>query len=201
MLYSIISLVVFISAAFFAFAFRFNAKRTHRAILLSKYILALGLFLAILFGLILTPLLCSQLNKALATTTWPTVRGRIISSDVIGERAFRPEVTYEYIINSDTLMGLSNLNVPGFGGRMNRLDAAEKLVQLYPPNAHITVSYNPDNVHESTLSPHPTYSAFLELGTSTLLYLIGVTIIFLRLFKRDLTASTPRSAEKNKVDL
>ena len=94
-------------------------------------------------------------------------------------RAFRPDIKYQYTVKDETLEGTSFLRVPGFGGRMNRLDAADKLVHLYPAGKSITVYYNPENRKESTLQPTPAYSIFLKLGTSILLSVIGMTVIFM----------------------
>ena len=112
------------------------------------------------------------------------MNGIVLSSEVIGYRAFRPDIEYQYVVNNDTLRGKSFLNQPGFGGRMNRLDAAEKNVVKYKAGTSITVFYNPKFPEISTLFPGPAYSLFLKLGSSVLFILFGATISLMWLLQK-----------------
>ena len=178
MLLQFISLFIFIAAGLVSLGIYFYNKRRAHALRIPKAVLVVGLFFIIVFGLILLPIFTFQLDDAIEISKWPSVQGTITVSKVVGGRAFRPDIHYEYSVETKTFADTSTLNSPGFGGRMNRLDAAEKLVQLYPAGKTITVYYNPENNAESTLSPHPTYSNYLKVGTSAFLMWIGMTILF-----------------------
>ena len=164
------------SAAAIGFRLKYSQERFPH---LPVQALLLGLFLIILFGAVLTPIFSFKFSDALKRKKWPTIDGVIVSSQVVGERAFRPNIEFRYIVNGDTLFANSFMNQPGFGGRMNRLDAAEKIVQKYKPGAVVKVYFDPANPLNATLSPNPTYAMFLKLGTSSLLYLTGLIILFL----------------------
>ena len=140
--------------------------------------------LLLLSGLIFTTFFSFKLQSSEARKTWPSVNGVVLSSEVIGDRAFRPDIEYQYVANKDTLRGKSFLNQPGFGGRMNRLDAAEKNVLKYKAGTSITVFYNPKFPEISTLFPGPAYSLFLKLGSSTLFLLFGATISLMWLLQK-----------------
>ena len=150
--------------------------KTHRVVVI------VGLFFLIV-GLILVPLFSNQLASKLELKSWSSIDGIILSSKVIGDRAFRPDIDYRYIVNGDTLFGKSFFNQPGFGGRMNRLDSAEKTVQKYAPGTPVRVYYNPSNTAESTLSPGPTYTHFLRLGLVVCVLLSGSIIVMICLWQ------------------
>ncbi len=174
-----IMLFVILMAGVLAFSIRFYYKKKEKELRAPKVVLLLGIVLVVVFGFVLTPILYFQLNEAVAVSKWPSVDGAITSSKVIGGRAYRPDIRYDYYVDGSRFTGSSYLNSPGFGGRMNRLDAAEKLVHLNPVGKSITVYYNPDNNAESTLTPHPTFSNYLKLGTSAFLLWLGMTILFI----------------------
>lgn len=178
MLLNITLLFIFLTAGAVSFLIYLYYKLKKQPLRVPKPIFLIGILFIILFGFMLTPIFSFQLADAFATSKWPSVQGTIVSSKVVGGRAFRPDIQYDYTVENQTFTGSSYLNSPGFGGRMNRLDAAEKLVHLYPAGKSIKVFYNPDNHGDSTLSPHPTYSHYLKFGTSAFLLWIGMLILF-----------------------
>lgn len=178
----------------FAWGVRLHDKKRHHPLALSHFAGGLGLFFTILFGFVLTPFFSRQLSTTLQKTKWPSVDGTIVASTVVGERAFRPDIRYEYLVNNKHYSGSSFLNMPGFGGRMNRLDAAEKLAKAFPAGSHIVVYYRPENPQESTLVPQPAYSYFIKIGTSTILFILGLILLFLWISQR---LSKPLSDERS----
>lgn len=177
---SLISLFSLLLSGLIAGSVYLYYKKKNKTPQVPTVVFVIGIIFVILFGMILTPTFYFQLETALEISSWPSVKGEILSSDVIGGRAFRPDIKYEYYVDSTRYEGSSYLNIPGFGGRMNRLDAAEKLVELYPPGMEITVYYNPQQPGESTLNPHPRYSHYMKLGTSIILFIAGMTILYLK---------------------
>ncbi len=182
MLLQYIMLFVIVTAGLVSFFIYVVSKRKRSEFVFPKAVLVIGIILIVVFGLILTPIFSSQLADAIEKLKWPHVEGTILTSHVVGGRAFRPDIQYEFVVDVETFHGSSFLNIPGFGGRMNRLDAAEKLVALYPAGKSITVYYNSENPAESTLTPNPTYSHYLKVGTSAFLFFIGMTLFFTFVF-------------------
>ena len=111
------------------------------------------------------------------TRTWPATQGSVISSTVIGERAFRPMVIYQYRVNRFLYQDTTDLNMPGFGGRINRLDAAEKKAQQYQPGDTVRVYYHPQKPGIALLYTGPSFSDYLRLGTSMIVFAVGIILM------------------------
>ena len=108
---------------------------------------------------------------------WPTTDGVVISSEVAGERAFHPEVVYEYQVLGQTYQGLSTLQVPGFGGKRKRDEVATKEIANYWPGRTVTVYYNPDDPSESLLHTRLEWAVYGQLGFGGTLVLAGLLLI------------------------
>lgn len=169
------------AAAIFAVVYRLR-HTAEKYVKMPRLLFLFGIALLIL-GTIFTIAASQQTRSAFMEKSWPAVQGYITSSVVVGQRAFRPDIEFQYVVDGDTLHGSSSLNQPGFGGRMNRLDAAEKEVHEYGAGKTVRVHYEPGNPQNCTLSPGPTYAMFLKLGNSSLLFLIGLTIVLIKLFQ------------------
>ncbi len=150
---------------------------------ISKNIFIIALFLIMTGGSLFYGY-CPALEKAFSKRSWPITTGQIDSSQVVGERAFRPLLYYHYYINGEKYNGITDLHVPGFGGRMNRLDAAEKLVKLYHPGKAITIHHDPDSPEISLIRTGPSYTDYLATGTGALLFLIGTLIFLMRMIQK-----------------
>ncbi len=142
----------------------------------NQYLSLLGLFL-IVAGAFLVIFNSEKMEKVLALKKWPVTTGVIVSSKVVGKRAFRPDIKYKYTINNKSYSDTTFLHVPGFGGRSNRLDAAEKIVQGFPPGTSVTVHYNPTNPQQSVLKANPWYSIYLQLAFGATLFACGVFLL------------------------
>ena len=182
---------IFIASACIAAIFALGYRLKHS---IQKYVklpnwLLWAAVIFLIFGAALIVFFSNRLEAVYAQKSWPVADGRVTASFVVGERAFRPDIEFRYIVNGDTLDGSSSLQQPGFGGRINRLDAAEKLVQKYGVGKTITVHYQPGNPQHSTLSPGPTYAVFLKLGNAALLFIIGLALVLIRLFQPKMNTS------------
>ncbi len=121
------------------------------------------------------------LSQAQLKKSWPIVSGEIISSVVSSERDRAPKIQYKYIIQGDTLTGVSNMNLPAFGGKGSRQDAAGKVVKAFPTGTVLQVFYNPDDPKDSYLKISPTWDVFMKLGLGVMLslfagFLLGKTV-------------------------
>lgn len=123
-----------------------------------------------------------QLNHFSAYKNWRTAEGRVTTSKVVGDRAFRPDVEYTYEVNGISYSGMSTLDMPGFGGRMNRLHMAETLSKMHPVGSRLTVYYNPEDPQQSLLIIHPPYSVYLKLASSAILFPLSLVLILLLVF-------------------
>lgn len=124
-----------------------------------------------------------DLRRELSMTRWPIVEGAIVTSEVGGERAFHPEITYSYEVNGIDYSGSSALNAPGFGGKRNRLEQAEILARQYSAGSPISVHYDPSDPAISVLKAEVTYNTYLQLALGLFL-IIGVLIWFVFLIRK-----------------
>ncbi|UCD62762.1 MAG: DUF3592 domain-containing protein [Candidatus Zixiibacteriota bacterium] len=105
---------------------------------------------------------------------WPSVAGRVVGSRVIGERAIRPEITYEYAVDGVTYRGVTDLGVPMFGGKRKKYDVAEKLAAQYPVGGPVVVYYDPDSTGRSTLTRRLGWDVWGKLSVGLVLCFLGL---------------------------
>ncbi|MFH1701620.1 MAG: DUF3592 domain-containing protein [Candidatus Zixiibacteriota bacterium] len=114
------------------------------------------------------------LNNALAKSSWPSVRGIIISSNIAGERAIHPDIVYEYEIQGVLYSGVSSLNTPPFGNKRKRYDIASKEIINFSVGDTINVLINPKDPSESYIKHQFTVDIYVKLALgATLLMLSG----------------------------
>lgn len=93
-------------------------------------------------------------NEAVRTaqTTWQTVTGRVVSSEVVsrGPNRYRPAITYEYRVGDDLYRssGLGLTDETWSTG--NHRNVAEE-VAAHAPGAAVTVHYDPADPQRSAL--------------------------------------------------
>lgn len=167
-------LAVLIAAALmapgFAAGFFFLRRKLlyHRAARWAVFFIAL-----IAAGLLLH---FSQMNRLAATfaqKTWPTVQGVVTEARVAETRDARPIVRFEYSINGAAFRGVTDLHLPGFGGRNNRRDAALEVILPFTRGDSVRVYYDPQNPAHALLKPGPTWDIFAKLGLAGVLILCG----------------------------
>lgn len=109
--------------------------------------------IAAVFGLIFYA--SGQKNKAAAG--WPTVPGKVVSSEVQTLRSggggpndlsFEPNVVYSYTVDGQTFSG-NKVNFSAF--RSTNKAAPQKTVDRYLPGTEVTVHYNPKKPQEAVL--------------------------------------------------
>lgn len=117
----------------------------------------IGLFI-ILVGVPLVIFLRSAL-KASATRRWPSVEGRVLSSEVTSHRSlnssgthttiYEPKIRYEYTVSgeADTSDQISYSAVGGASAE----SWAETLAAKYPAGSAVRVFYNPTTPSEAVL--------------------------------------------------
>jgi hypothetical protein len=116
----------------------------------------------------------AEIDLFLKLRNWPSTEAKIISSRVEGKRAFHPEIIYEYIVAGKTYSGTTDMGVPGFGTKANRLNVAETNVIHNPAGKIITVHYDPNDPSVSRLKILPSYTVFLLLSVGSILFGAGL---------------------------
>lgn len=123
---------------------------------------------------------------------YPHTQGVIESSEIIGDRAFRPLITYRFTVTDSTYTAQTSLAPPMFGGKRKKYDVAHVLTDQYPAGDTVRVYYNPQNPDESYLELHVPWEVYGQLSFGVILFLIGlVGLLFVRL--KQTTASESSS--------
>jgi hypothetical protein len=105
---------------------------------------------------------------------WPAVSGTVVHSEVVGKRAARPNVVYEYTVDGVLYRDSSALNPPSFGGRTSRRGVAEEIASQYPDGRAVTIHYQPDKPANSLLRVYAPWSAYGKLGAGGLVFFLSV---------------------------
>ncbi len=100
--------------------------------------------------------------KSKKAQQWPTVTGRVLSSEVVEDRlrsatgkatiAFIPDISYEYIVNGQSHTG----NAVIFGQTVYDYISASRICEKFAVDTEPKVYYNPDKPDESVLLPQAT---------------------------------------------
>ncbi len=110
---------------------------------------------------------------------WPRTRAVVLSSKVIGERAFRPYLKIQYTIKDKIYRRDLELTMPSFGGRTSRLDVAEKTVSQYSPGDSLKVFYNPGDPRDVVIQNRLSHANLLKLGTAGFVWIASMVFLFL----------------------
>lgn len=136
-------------------------------------LLALGVLLFIV-GALLVSSEVRRLHEYSLLRHWQTAEGVIVSSRVIGERARRPQIVYEYTAGGSRYIDSTSLDPPNFGGRNAKREAAEGVANEYPAGKPVTIHYNPANPADSRLKITPPWSVYGKSGFGGLLFGLGL---------------------------
>ncbi|MBT3200647.1 MAG: DUF3592 domain-containing protein [Phycisphaerales bacterium] len=125
----------------------------------------------------------NMLAKANASSAWPSVKGKIVASDVKkstssrkrskGRRKstkYRAIIKYEYTVAETKHTG----NQVSFGGSSTSMSAAKAVASRYPKGADVDVYYDPENPDEAVLETGTSASTYIPLGVGLVFGLIGM---------------------------
>lgn len=100
--------------------------------------------------------------KAKKALEWPTVKGKVLSSEVEEDRlrnatgkaiiAFVPEISYEYVVNGKTYTN----DVVILGDTTYDYITAARICEKFAVESEPIVHYNPDDAQDSVLLPQAT---------------------------------------------
>ena len=173
----IVSIILWLLAtATGAFLFWRKRQPQHRQLLiiigLASFILGATLFTSRIKNII------SDLSHG-----WKTAGGEILEARIAGRRAFHPEIIYGFQVGGRKYTGKTDLDMPGFGGKRNRLETSEIIIADYPTGKKVKVYYNPADPAESRLHPGITYNIYIQLVVGIILMTLGL-FLFLSILGR-----------------
>jgi hypothetical protein len=140
---------------------------------IARWVLALGLALGVA-GVILVAVQARGVAENRKLRNWPTVTGTVISSEVIGIRAFRPNIVYEYVVGGETYRDSTSLNPPSFGNRNTREGEATALTEEYSVGREVLVHYDPQQPSNSLLRISPDWAIYGKMGLGGTLFGIAI---------------------------
>jgi len=127
-----------------------------------------------IIGAILTLTQTTQLQENLPKKTWIVSDAIIVKSEIVGERAIRPQIEYVYQVDSINYTGETDLDVPMFGGKRKKYDVARESIKDFQVGDTISIFYNPVNPEQSFLKWQIRWNVFGKLGFGFLLLLAGI---------------------------
>ncbi len=149
----------------------------------SRFLIVFGV-VCLLVGAGLSLVAIKQLQAGVERRAWPTASATIVRSEVIGVRAYRPNVVYEYRVETLVYRDSSALQPAAFGGRNSKREKAKTVIADYPVGATVVVYYNPQDPGESYLRPGPSWAPFGWLGTGGTLVLGGLVLTLVGIRRR-----------------
>lgn len=131
-----------------------------------------------------------ELDNYQAYRAWLPTPARVISAQVVGKRAFRPEIIYTYTVNGFSVTDTTDMEVPGFGSKSNRFNVARNEVASVREDSTFVVYYNPANVVEHLSHIRPPHTIYIMYSTGGCFFIAGTYIFLVGLFQ----------TKKNKLD-
>lgn len=134
----------------------------------------------VLGGVVMTWYAVNLVESAWQKKQWPVIAGLIVNSTVVGEkRAFQPQITYRFYVDSVAYENKTDLHVSGFGNKRARRDNAKRIAGEYAHQKQVSVYYNPVNPKESYLRFGPYWSDYMKLMVGYLMLMSGFYLLLL----------------------
>ncbi len=124
--------------------------------------------------------------NASASTSWPSVDGKISKSDVrmqtgssggqdvSSSGTYQADIEYDYVVDGEHLKG--SRIAYGDHGTADR-SYADSISSMYPEGISVTVFYKPDDHQVSLLEPGLSTSAWVPVFFGTPFLLIGIILL------------------------
>jgi len=138
--------------------------------------------ISLIFGLAGTALLwisTNQIENSLNRADWLSVKGIIIGSKIIGERAPHPQVIYKYSVDNINYRDTTEPHIPGFSFFRIRNKVAMVTLADFPPGDTIPVFYDPGNPRINYITNLLNWSVYGQTGLAISLIAFMVTISLL----------------------
>ena len=115
-----------------------------------------------------------EISTALSRQFWPTNPATVIETNIVGERAYNPQLRCKYEVEGKVYTLTTDLNTPGFGSKRSRLQTAEIILNDYPVGFKLRIHYNPENPEEAYIRTGPYWSDYMKISLGMLLFAIGL---------------------------
>lgn len=134
----------------------------------------------VLIGVTINVYSSTGLNRYIESKAWVEIDGEIISSEILGERSFYPEIIYVYYYDNIKYTDTTNLNIPGFGGKRKRYEVAREHISLYNVGDTIKIYIDRKHPENSSLTHSVKWSVFGQFSFGCLLLFIGFLMILMK---------------------
>ena len=81
-----------------------------------------------LLGLIFIIQQTSKISAGLLRQAWPSVGAEIVETNIIGDRAYSPEISCRYVVGGNEYILRTDLKTPGFGRKKSRQQTSRIIV-------------------------------------------------------------------------
>lgn len=177
-----LAFIIFVCAIVFALVIAFSMRGQIGAAR-SRYVRMLSP-LVVCVGGALVVFNCTRLEQAQRRQQWPTVHAQVTETGLAGYRDLRPSVSYRYTVNGQAYVGVTDMNVPGFGLSSTQRDVAHSIVTEAKTDPNFMAYYNPEDPAQSVVKPGPTWDVFTQLSFGTMLLAFGACAIAHDIFTR-----------------
>ena len=124
-----------------------------------------------------------QLMRAQASTTWPTVTGVVMISELgkqMGNErdestTYSADISYDYVANDRSYV---NGAISFDGVISSDPSTARRLLKRYPVGKQVTVYYNPADPQDAVLEPGPTAGSWFLPSFGGSFVVVGIAVFF-----------------------
>ena len=124
-----------------------------------------------------------KLDEFQTYLAWLPTNAHVISAQVVGKRAFRPEIIYSYTVKDISVTDTTDMEVPGFGSKSNRFNVARNEVASVKEDSVFVVYYNPGNISEHRTHIHPPHTVFIMYSSGGCFFIAGTYIFLVGVFQ------------------
>lgn len=118
-------------------------------------------------------------------------KGVVLKKYIAGERAFHPEIIYQFKLDSVIYKDSTTMDPPMFGGKRKKYDVARTILEDFEIGDSVNVIYNPASPKESYLKLSVKWNQFVILFFGYLLISAGILFLLLFLIRaKNISAST-----------
>ena len=168
----ILTIVLLSTFLFVILTLLLSVKRIKNYDFSGVYLIFSILFLTV--GTLLIVFSANDVSLALSRQSWPAKSATVIETDIVGERAYSPQLKCKYEIEGSEYTLTTDLNTPGFGRKLSRRQTAEIILNDYPVGSEVKIYYNPKNPGDAYIRTGPYWSDYLRLALGVLLFASGL---------------------------
>lgn len=136
----------------------------------------------------------NEISQELLRHSWPTIKATVIDTHIVGEKAYRPQISCQYEVGGKAFTLITDLNTPGFGRKYSRHQTAEIIIHDYPLGSNVVIRYNPQNPAEAYIRTGPYWSDYTQFSLGLFIFIPGLYVILGKFFFNFGKAATGRTS-------